>query len=120
VASGRLIFSDFRKWPVYPAFRDNISTNCHRLPTATKLQIVTAIQNPRGSDTRTRLRFPKVKGNLPARNAENKMFAGIINKQNLPTRRNPNIHVAAANAIRTIAVIKVAREMMDEVSTELD
>jgi len=48
------------------------------------------------------------------------MFTGIINKQNLPTKWKPNCHVAAASAIRAIAVIKFAREMFHEGNTELD
>ena len=48
------------------------------------------------------------------------MCTGIMNRQNLPTMRNPNNHVATANATRTAAVSKFSREMIDEADTDLD
>lgn len=104
----------------YSALHCKVSTNTHRFPAAIKPQMAAAIQNPRGSDARTRLNFPNVKGNLPSRKAEIPTFIGITKRQNLPTMRNPNNHVATPSAIKTNAVSKFSREMIGEANMDLD
>lgn len=82
--------------------------------------MATAIQNPRGSDARIRLDFPNEYGNLSARKAEIPTLIGAMKRQNLPTMRNPNSHVATPNAISVNAVGKFSREMIEEANTDLD